>query len=107
MENKETNGLKWDNNYLLGNDLVDAEHRQLFDLVNGLVRSCNDDQSALELGKELDFLANYTVQHFADEENLQIISNYPEYKTHKKLHEDFKLVVTDLVKRFNTTGSST
>jgi len=52
-------------------------------------------------------LVNYTVQHFNDEEVLQIKCNYPEYEKHKQIHEDFKVTVTELIKRFNESGSST
>jgi len=99
-------GFEWDESYLLGNEQVDAQHRQLFDLVNDLVRFCNNGSNKEKLKNTLDFLVNYTVQHFNDEEALQISSNYPKYEEHKKLHENFKLVVLDLVQRFNESGSS-
>jgi len=99
-------GFIWDDSYLLGNELVDTQHRQLFDLVNTLVSSCADGSDTEKVKKTLDFLVNYTVQHFNDEEALQIKCNYPDYKRHKQLHEDFKPVVAELVQRFNECDSS-
>ncbi|MCL2444217.1 MAG: hemerythrin family protein [Treponema sp.] len=100
------NGFLWDESYLLGNEQVDAQHRQLFDIVNNLVNNCKSDSDTEKMKNALNFLVDYTVQHFDDEEALQIKINYPEYENHKKLHDDFKLVVVDLVNRFNTSGST-
>jgi len=99
-------GIKWDNGYLIGNDEVDAQHRQIFDLVNNLICSCDDGSDNKKVKETLDFLVNYAVQHFDDEESLQIKCNYPEYSKHKKMHDDFKITVIDLVKRFNEKGCS-
>jgi len=99
-------GFIWDDSYLLGNELVDTQHHQLFDLVNSLVRSCADGSDTKKVKETLDFLINYTVQHFDDEEVLQIKFKYPEYERHKQLHEAFKPVVAGLVQRFEECGSS-
>jgi len=99
-------GFIWDESYLLGNELVDTQHHQLFDLVNSLVRSCADNSCTEKVKEALDFLVNYTVQHFKDEEALQVQCNYPEYERHKQLHEAFKPVVAELVQRFEECGSS-
>ena len=98
-------GIKWNDNYLLGNEQVDNQHRKLFELVNSLVDSCDEETATDELRSTLNFLLRYTVQHFEDEETLQIQSNFPEYEEHKKLHENFKITVRDLVQRFIDSNS--
>jgi len=102
----EEYGLDWNEYYSLGNEQVDNQHRELFNLVNSLIRSCDDGTDTVKLKETLLFLVNYAVLHFDDEEALQIKYNYPEYENHKKLHDEFKVVVIELVKRFNETGSS-
>ena len=107
MENKPDNdGIKWDDNYLIGSEDVDAQHKQIFDLVNALIKSCDDGSDTAKIKETLDFLVNYAVQHFDDEEALQIKCHFPEYSKHKKMHDDFKITVVDLVKRFYEKGSS-
>ena len=101
------NGFMWDESYVLGNEKVDAQHRQLFDLVNSLVYFCEDGTDKEKIEDSLNFLVNYTVQHFNDEEVLQVECNFPEYKLHKNMHEDFKVTVGELVQRFNECGSTT
>lgn len=100
-------GIKWNDSYALGNEKVDSQHKQLFELLSGLVDSCKDGTELTKIQEALDFLVNYAVSHFNDEEALQIECGYPDYERHKKLHEDFKVTVTGLVKRFVLSGSST
>jgi len=107
MENINENvSLKWDDCYLLGNEKVDNQHKELFNLVNSLVRSCDSGEGTDKLKETLLFMINYTVLHFDDEEALQIECKYPDYEKHKKMHDDFKVVVLGLVDRFSNTGSS-
>jgi len=99
-------GIAWNESYALGNEQVDAQHKNLFELVSKLIGACIAGHETEKLQEILDFLVNYTVQHFTDEEALQLVFNYPEYVKHKKLHEDFKVTVGELVKNFLDNGSS-
>ena len=102
-------GIEWNDSYKLGNEQVDSQHYQLFKMANNLIRSCvegGDAEHLLEtLRGTLDFLVEYTVKHFFDEEVLQVLHNYPDYNKHKQLHEEFKVEVCDLVKRFEESNS--
>ena len=111
MENNQNKteiaqGLAWKDEFNLGHDWVDMQHRRLFELVNGLVASCADGTDVIKLKGTLDFLVNYTVQHFEDEEALQLKCNYPGYENHKRIHEEFKVTVGGLVEKFTAGGSS-
>ena len=99
-------GVLWKEKYELGNEQVDGQHRQLFVLVGKLIESCELGSDTAKLKETLDFLVNYTVSHFADEEILQLRCNYPDYERHKQLHEDFKDTALSLVQRFEESGSS-
>jgi len=100
------NGICWSSKYRTGDEKVDTQHKCLFELLNVLVDQCVDGCNTEKLHDTLEFLVNYTIQHFCDEESLQRLYNYPGYKEHKQMHEDFKIVVGDLVKRFTESGSS-
>lgn len=100
-------GVAWNDSYKLGNEQVDSQHRQLFELLSRLISSCMDGSDIAKLKDTLDFLVNYAVQHFADEEALQLSCDYPDYERHKQLHEDFKVTVGELVHKFTEHGSST
>ena len=99
-------GIAWSEKYALGNKQVDSQHRRLFELLSDLVASCLNRTEVTKLKGTLDFLVNYTVQHFNDEEALQCKYDYPDFQRHKQLHEDFKVTVGLLVAQFQESGSS-
>ena len=99
-------GLAWSEKFELGCPQVDAQHKRLFELVRELVKACTLRYDIDVLNETLDFLVEYTVQHFNDEEELQKQYNYPEYEYHKQLHEDFKLLIGEKVQHFRENGSS-
>lgn len=99
-------GVAWSDDLKLGNARVDEQHRRLFELLSELVASCMDGTDTEMLRDTLNFLVEYTLRHFEDEESLQIEYSYPDYFRHKQLHEIFKCAVSGLVERFVKNGSS-
>ena len=84
-----------------GNTLIDTEHRQLFDAINGLLEACSKGQGRKEVERTGRFLMDYTAKHFGDEERLQQRYKYPDCQQHKQYHETFKRVVAELVKELD------
>ena len=99
-------GLAWSDDYKLGNPTVDEQHHRLFELVSEIVVACTEDRGTETLARTLDFLLEYTVKHFRDEEAIQIQFGFPDLGRHKLLHEDFKREVSELVQDFRQSGSS-
>ena len=66
-----------------GNDMVDDQHKQLIDAINGLYRAIDSGKGVEEAKKTLDFLAEYTTFHFGCEEELMNSKKYPLYLEHK------------------------
>ena len=80
----------WSDEYLIGNMLIDKQHRHLFAVASDLVMNY---QNKKEVDKEsfvskLSFLKEYALNHFAEEEKIQKSIKYEGYAEHKKLHED-------------------
>ncbi|MCL1849196.1 MAG: bacteriohemerythrin, partial [Clostridiales bacterium] len=99
-------GIAWDKSLELGNTLVDQQHMRLFALLSEIVSACLNGSEREKLRDTLDVLAEYTIQHFADEEALQLRCGYPEYGRHKSLHDGFKATVGDMARRFAENGST-
>ena len=99
-------GIAWDDSLIMGNEEVDSQHHEMFALLSSLVSACGDGTENSILKETLDFLVNYTVKHFHDEEALQLRYGYPAYERHRQMHEDFKITVNNLVQRFSESGSS-
>ncbi|MDR0584285.1 MAG: bacteriohemerythrin [Treponema sp.] len=99
-------GVAWSPELETGNEEIDSQHRRLFALTSNVIDACTKGRSTAVLGEALDFLASYTIQHFIDEEALQLKYRYPGYENHRKIHEDFKKTVAALIAEYKSAGSS-
>jgi hemerythrin len=93
--------LHWSSDLDTGIDVIDKQHRRIVDYLNELnVANENGDQTVTNhvLGE----LVDYTLTHFAFEEELQERANYPFLKAHKRVHEIFTRRVGEFQKRAAT-----
>ena len=95
---------QWDNSLFTGVAKIDDQHRQLIDAVNNLIDAIEAGRGAVELKKALDFLVNYTVIHFDDEEAIQRESGYPGFENHRRIHEAFKKVAAEMAGEMERDG---
>ena len=100
-------GIAWNDSYSIGCEDVDLQHKQLIAHLNSAVTACADGQNTDHVRSTVAFLVNYTVKHFADEEAIQKKCGFPGYEAHKKLHDDLTATVGEVVKKFETDGSTT
>ncbi|NLM53125.1 MAG: hemerythrin family protein [Firmicutes bacterium] len=100
--------MMWKEKYKIGVELIDQQHEELFRRVSdfiGTVRSENPWDTKLSKIKEtLEFMNDYVITHFRDEEEYQAKINYPGLEKHKKIHDDFKAEVVEFVRLFEETG---
>ncbi len=86
----------WKEEYKVGIDKIDEQHRQLFDKIEQLLEIAksgdkrSNQQKCMEI---IDFLVDYTVFHFNTEEALQWERKYVSYAQHVKIHTEFKNTV--------------
>jgi hemerythrin len=104
MEDSVMTYYEWSKDLETGNDLIDSQHKELVQAVNNLLSACANGKGREEIVHTVDFLSEYTVKHFSDEEVLQNKYKYPEYLNHKKLHKDFTLFVRDLAEQIKKNG---
>jgi len=104
MENIK--GMVWEEKWAIGDKLVDLQHQELLKLLNELLFACTDETMVDYIPNALNFLVQYTVTHFDDEEALQKECGFPYYEEHKKMHEDLKVTVGKLVAKYKKSGSS-
>ena len=87
-----------------GNELIDSEHRKIFDKVNTLLDACSKGKGRENLSSLGEFLVEYVTKHFSDEEDLQKQSKYPEYTEHHKFHEWYKQKLGDAIIKMEQEG---
>jgi len=98
--------ITWSEELEVGIELMDTQHKELIEKFNTLMNACSTGRGREELESSLDFLCDYTVKHFSDEEELQRQINYPEFEKHKELHDNFKATVANLAAQFKDEGPS-
>ena len=95
---------KWDSSLESGYEKVDNQHKQLVTALNNLIEASAEGKGDKAVMATLDFLTGYAIKHFADEEQLQVDYDYPDYLNHKRIHDEFKAVVGDFIQRVMKEG---
>jgi hemerythrin len=94
--------IEWRDEYLIGIEVLDYEHRDLIDRLNEFHEELAHHD---EKGKIEDCLGEVYVRilaHFALEERFMLDTNFKNYAHHKKEHDDFLEVVVDFIEKFRT-----
>lgn len=97
-------GIAWGEHLATGIGEIDVQHRELFRRLNGFLDACDAGKGKLELVGMLQFLDDYVVVHFRDEERLQELHGYHERARHREYHRGFVLRFMELKRRFLLEG---
>ena len=90
--------LHWTSDLNTGIEVIDKQHQRIVDLLNELNES-NETGDRGATNHVLNELVDYTLTHFAFEEELQEKANYSFIKAHKRVHEIFTRRVAEFQKR--------
>jgi hemerythrin len=93
--------LHWSSDLDTGIEVIDKQHRRIVDYLNEL-NSANETGVKDATNQVLNELVDYTLTHFAFEEELQERAGYPFLKAHKRVHEIFTKRVAEFQKRAAT-----
>lgn len=88
--------FQWKPEYVIGNDLVDQEHRTLIVLANLLYSAVSRGQGEEVVRQAFSALDLYTRKHFADEEALLARLESPELDTHRGQHRELVKELAEL-----------
>ena len=88
--------IEFDDTLITKNELIDSQHKELISRIKQFVDSCEESGGKLKAIKMLDYLAEYTEFHFAEEEKLQEKVGYPGLEEHRQKHEEFKKTLRTL-----------
>ncbi len=94
--------FNWDDKFDVGIEEINNEHKHLLTLINGLFDAMSKGQSKKIIDGLLIELAEYGINHFANEERYFKRYNYPSAKAHIEAHEAFKQTVNDLIESQKT-----
>jgi hemerythrin len=98
--------LPWTPNLAIGVDIIDNQHKMLFEKAEKLFEAGRNKNSKEYISELLDFLDDYTKKHFADEEKYMLSINYPGYAEQKQAHTAFIGKIAKLREEYNKSGGS-
>jgi len=98
--------IVWDSRLETGHGKIDEQHKSLVEIFNRLHGAMKQGKGKQEVEGILVFLKDYTVTHFAMEEQLMDEHNYSGAQKHKQIHADLVHQVADLVAQFQA-GTAT
>ncbi len=99
--------IPWLPQYELNLGDVDHQHRELFRMLNELMDATWDGKGRQSIREALEFMANYTVSHFATEEQYMRSYEFPGYAEHKQAHDDLTAEVLAFIGQYSTEGVTT
>ncbi|AKC85782.1 bacteriohemerythrin [Pseudoxanthomonas suwonensis] len=80
--------LLWQDDLDTGIEVIDDQHRRIVSMVNQL-HQARTGASPWVVGEVIDELVDYTLSHFAFEEELMEEAGYPFCAAHRRAHEVF------------------
>jgi hemerythrin len=83
------NSFKWKNEYSVGIEEIDRQHKEIISLIADMTRLCVIDSKESYKTFQLMLLSaiEYFHNHFWEEEKYMQERNYPAYPDHKECHE--------------------
>ncbi len=79
--------LSWSDQYLIGNDTIDAEHKELFRLINDFHSHWVEARARRDIARVLNQLIDYAQRHFQHEERIMVDAGYAKLEQHRQVHE--------------------
>ncbi|MCK6513162.1 bacteriohemerythrin [Myxococcota bacterium] len=104
-EKHEKEPLSWRANWMIGVDVLDQQHEELFRRINTLFKAIEHGNNQ-EVIKVVQFLEEYVLYHFEEEERLMLEYGYPEYSFHLSQHHRFIEDFKSLKRECESKGSS-
>ena len=98
--------VEWSDVLSVGIEEIDVQHQVLVGLVNEMHEAIRLHHSSEVVRGILNKLAEYTRIHFAVEESLMRILDYPDYEAHKSQHEGLIQAVQDLQEKVDSGKAS-
>lgn len=93
--------LAWTHDLAIGHELIDADHRHIFDTAMRLQAEIMEEEPEYSIvGEVLVELIEHTGGHFQREEALMQEIRFPAYETHKREHTLLMEKVNDLHRQF-------
>jgi len=90
--------LAWKDEYCIGNETIDAEHKRLFDIANEILNINNPLMETPRISLLVKELYGYMREHFEHEEAHMESISFDEIEEHKTMHRSIVIEMNDVLK---------
>ena len=98
--------IAWTPNLSVGVEHIDNQHKIWFEKANELFEAGKAQRAKEYIDTMIDFLDEYTKQHFKDEEKYMEKIKYPQIDAQRKAHASFIEDLAKLKKDYNESGGN-
>ena len=98
--------ISWDDSLSIGVKEIDRQHKELIEKLDAVTDAIEKNQGEGTIAQTLDFLLDYTVEHFSTEESFMIKHDYPDLEFQKLQHKEFKESINQMIEDFELDGAS-
>lgn len=98
--------IQWTPDLATGANEIDDQHKELFVRIDNLLESWKQGKARGEADKIIQFLNDYVVFHFGNEERYMDKFGYSSTSAHKAQHEQFVKTFGRLKERFMQQGAN-
>ncbi len=98
--------IVWTPDLSVGVKHIDDQHKIWFEKANSLFQAGKERRAKDYINTMLDFLDEYTKQHFKDEEAYMEEIGYPEIEAQKRAHASFINELSKLKSDYNKAGGN-
>ena len=92
--------FEWAQDMAIDDGPIDADHRNLVDLVNELHTATSEGRGHEVIEKVMERVIRYTKEHLIREEQIMASIHFPNLEMHKKGHEKFAKQLGELQLEF-------
>lgn len=86
-----SNQLVWQDRFNIGVEVIDREHKKLFNVLNKLFAFGKEEEKSQWVCQEaIKYFRDHALQHFSEEEEYMQSINYAGFETHKHIHNNFR-----------------
>lgn len=82
--------VEWDDGFSVGVKKLDEQHRKIIGIINKLIDASNLSVDSELISDALMEMTQYASDHFETEEHLMMEYKYPDYKSNKDHHIEFR-----------------
>lgn len=86
-----SNQLVWQERFNIGVDVIDKEHKKLFNVLNKLFAYGKEEEKSQWVCQEaIKYFRDHSLQHFSEEEEYMESIDYTGLETHRHIHNNFR-----------------